>query len=104
MIKKPDCLPGTLAIINEKKTKWNEEMGTQHNGLTCFDWDPKGSVSVDDPLHEILPGTLIEILSKPKRVGQTGVQVKFKIMGEEKLYAAWWICFLHKVDQVDPEV
>jgi len=98
MIKKEECIPGTIVIINSKKSKWNEDLGSRHNGLLGFDWTSKGSVSVGDSLTEVLPGTEIEILSKPKRVGETGVQVKFKVVGEERLLAAWWICVLHKVD------
>jgi hypothetical protein len=100
MIKKADCLPGTFVTVNEKKTKWNEELGSQHNGLVCYDWTPQGTFAIGDTMHEIPPGTQIEILSKPKRVANSGVHVKFKISGQEKLFAAWWICFLHKTDHI----
>jgi len=48
----------------------------------------------------IYVGTELEVLGKPKRVGESGVQVKFKVKGDETIYASWWICFKHKVDLV----
>ena len=98
MIKKSDCNIGVISIINEKKTKWNEELGAQNNGLVSYDWTPTGTFCIGDDVREIVPGTEIEILSKPKKVLNSGVHVKFKITGEDKIFAAWWICFLHKVD------
>ena len=97
-INKADCLPLIIVTVNEKKTKWNEELGAKNNGLMAHNWSPTGGWMIGDEVHEILPGTSIEILSKPKRIANYGVCVKFKIVGNEKLFTSWWICFLYKVD------
>lgn len=101
MIKKPDCIAGTMVIVNNKKSKWNEDLGSRHNGLISYDWTPSGAFRIGDDIHEINPGTEIEILEKPKRVTNSGVHVKFKIPGEDRIFTAWWICFLHKVDVIE---
>ena len=99
-IKKAECLPGTTVVVNEKKSKWNEELGTKHNGLLAHDWNPAGNLMIGDQIHEILPGKEIEILAKPRKVQNSGVHVKFKIAGEDKIFTSWWICFLNKVDHL----
>lgn len=96
MITKEQCIPGTRCIVNHKRTKWNEDIGAHQNGLVCFLFDNRG-VTLGDEM-ELLPGSVIEILSSPKRVAESGVQVKFKIEGSEKIMAAWWICIKSKID------
>lgn len=96
MITKEQCIPGTKCIVNQKRTKWNEGIGSCHNGLICFLFDNRG-VTLGDEL-ELLPGSIIEILSTPQRTYESGVQVKFKIEGTETVMAAWWTCIKPKVD------
>ena len=98
MIKKDQCIPGNIVVVNQKKSKWNEDLGTENNGLISYDWTPSGAFCIGDTMHEVQPGTELEILAKPKRVANSGVHVKFKIVGTDKIFAAWWICFTHKTD------
>lgn len=99
MIKKEQCVPGTRCIINQKKTKWNEDMGTTQNGLVCHVFDKSGVLMSSE--RELLPGTCIEIIAPPKRIGESGVQVRFKFDGNDTLMAAWWVSFKHKVDIIE---
>ncbi len=98
MIQKQECLPHTKVVVNDKTNKWNTSMGTSLNGLVAFKFNIKG-VLMDDEF-EIKQGTVLEIISKPKRYNESGNQIKFKIEGIDEVFAAWWICFKHKVDKV----
>lgn len=96
MITKEQCTPGTKCIINQKRTKYNEQIGAQQNGLICFQFDKHGVIPGNE--IELLPGSIIEIISSPKRVGESGVQLKFKVEGNDTIMAAWWICIKSKAD------
>jgi hypothetical protein len=96
MIKKEQCISGTTAIVNNKITKWND--GAKMNGLLCHVFK-SGGIFFDD-LKELIPNTEIEILGPPKRYLNSGTQVKFKIKGDDRIMAAWWICFKHKIDLI----
>jgi hypothetical protein len=98
MITKSDCQLGVKAIINNKVTKWNQELGTSYNGLVCHIFNKDGVKMGQE--KELAPNTVIEILSGPKRFNSNGNQVKFKIEGSDVIMAAWWICFKHKVDKL----
>jgi hypothetical protein len=102
MISKQRCLPNTNLIINDKITKWNQEMGTAHNGLVCFPYSAKGCLMGDE--MELLPGTVITIIGGPRKYNENGNQVKFIINGDTskptKIMSAWWVSFKHKVDIV----
>jgi len=99
MIKKEDCLPETLVIVNNKVTKWNLFMGTSSNGLVAFPFNINGVLMGNEV--EIKPGTILSILSKPKKFNENGNQVKFRVKGDgsNTVYSSWWICFKHKVDK-----
>jgi hypothetical protein len=99
MIKKEDCLPETLVIVNNKVTKWNLFMETSANGLVAFPFNINGVLIGNEV--EIKPGTILYILSKPKKFNENGNQVKFRVKGDESntVYSSWWICFKHKVDK-----
>ena len=98
-LNKENCIPGTRAVVNDKKSKWNEDIGATKNGLVCF---PFAKDSINGTLMgqegELIPGTQITILSKPKRFNENGNQVKFTIDGDTTVYSAWWICIKAKVD------
>lgn len=98
MIKKEECNTGIKAIINNNSTKWNDLMGTTKNGLVCFPFNSKGVLMGEE--LELIPGTKIEIMDKPKRHNDNGNQIKFKIDGSEIIMSAWWINFKHKVDKI----
>lgn len=68
MITKEECTPGTIVIVNSKKSNTNSELGARNDGLVCFSWSLSGCISIGDPQFEILPGTEIEILSNAKKV------------------------------------
>lgn len=98
MITKEECIPGVIVTVNSKKSKTNSELGARNGGLTCFKWSPSGSFSIGDPMFEMFPGTKIEILSPAKKIGTCGVQVKFKVVGDNNVFSAWWCAFKPKVD------
>ncbi len=96
MITKENCNLNVRVVVNDKATKWNSNMGTSQNGLVCFVFKHDGVIMSDE--LEVIPGTKLTILSKPKRFNESGNQVKFKIDGSEIVYSAWWVAFKHKVD------
>jgi len=98
MIEKSECLPGNLAIVNSKISKWNVELGAKNNGLFAFEFNKGGGFNVGDRSYEIPVETKIEILSKPKRIDGSGVQVLFKIENDDTVWSSWWVVFKHKVD------
>jgi hypothetical protein len=99
MITKEQCIPGTKCIVNQKKTRWNEDIGTIQNGLVCHIFERDG-VTIGNE-KELIPGSFIEIIAPPRRIGESGVQVRFKIEGSDTIMAAWWICFKPKVDIIN---
>jgi hypothetical protein len=98
MVNREQCIPGLKVIVNDKIIKWNTSMGTEKNGLMCFQPHSSGGHMIGDPEFEILPGTELELLSKVKRFGVGGIQVRFKIIGSDQILSAWWICFKHKIN------
>ena len=101
MIQKEECISGVVVKVNKKKSAWNESFGTKHNGLFCFPFQGGGGV-VGFGEKEVLPGTKLNILSEPKQYGETGVEVKFFIDGDNTIYSTYWVSFKHKVDKVNP--
>lgn len=98
MIDKTQCIQNTIVVVNNKQTKWNLDMNTKFNGLVCFPFNEKGTLVGEE--KEILVGTKLIILSKPKRFNGNGNQVKFKLENDDTILSAWWICFKHKVDLI----
>jgi hypothetical protein len=96
MITKEQCVSGVKVTINNKVTRWNQNMNTKNNGLICFEFSEYGVLPGNE--IEISPNTEIEILSKPKRFNENGNQVKFKYGNSETIMSAWWCNFKHKVD------
>ena len=99
MIKKEQCVPGTIVKVNKKHTKWNSsvQLGvTNPEVLFAF---PHNSYELGDTSLGILPGNNLEILSKPKR-SEAGTIVTFKILSTGAIASTWWICIMHKVDIV----
>jgi len=101
MIEKHECLTGVTGVVNNRPSKWNQEMGAKNNGLVCFVFKQDG-FSVGDKEYEVPVGTNIEVVVKPKRIGESGVQVRFKVEGDETILAAWWVVFKHKIDRTYP--
>ena len=100
MIEKEKYAKDVEVIINDKKTKWNQEAGCVNNGLLGFLFNKSG-FSICDKVYEFTPFTILILQGKPKRIGQSGVQILYKIKGEDDtIYASWWINFKHKVDQL----
>ena len=97
MIKKDQCEIGVNVVVNNKVTKWNTEMNVPNNALMGFVFNAEGHSLCSGEVG-INVGTQLELLGKPRRVHDSGVQIKFKIQGDETIYASWWICFKHKVD------
>ena len=97
MIEKFQCTEGKMVIVNNKVSKWNVDLGAKNNGLAAFEFKKSGW-GMGDQTYEIPVGTELEILGKPKRIPESGVQIQFKIEGESIIFAAWWIVFKHKVD------
>lgn len=98
MIDKTQCIENTVVVVNNKNLKFNSDMGTNFNGLVCFPFNKQGTLMGQE--KEILVGTKLIILSKPKRFNGNGNQVKFKLENDETVLSAWWICFKHKVDLI----
>lgn len=97
MVKKEDVLAGTKVIVNSKIIKWNSELGTVNNGLYTFYYKNTGPT---DAKFEIPVGTILEIVKEPKQIGQSGVQIAFKIEGKVEIFASFWVNFKHKVDLI----
>jgi hypothetical protein len=95
-LTKENCLPGTKAIVNDRKSPLNESFGATRNGLVCFPFNPEG-VLIDEEI-ELLPGAPITLQSPPKRFNGNGNQVKFTIDGSSIIYSAWWSAIKAKVD------
>lgn len=91
MIDKNICVPGNVFVVNNKVSKdnngWSEN---PTNSLIAF--LPGSYNKVEIPI-----GTKIEIVSKPTQ------QVSFKVLGENKIYHAWWNGFRIKLDKIDGE-
>lgn len=97
MIKKEECIIGTIAVVNDKVTQWNKELGTKFNGLICFPFNEKGTLMGNE--LEVKVGTKITIQSKPKRFNGNGNQVKFTVDGDNNIYSSYWISFKHKINK-----
>ena len=96
MVKKEEVvLAGTKVIVNSKIIKWNSELGAVNNGLYSFYYKNTGPT---DAKFEIPVGTKLEIVKGPKQIGEAGVQVAFKVEGENGTFASFWVNFKHKVD------
>jgi hypothetical protein len=96
-VEKDVCLPGTKVIVNDKFIKWNSELGAKNNGLFAFIYK---MTRPSDKNFEIPVGTVLEILNKPKQYQEAGVQIPFKIEGDERIFASYWVNFKHKVDLI----
>lgn len=96
MITKEQCIVGTKCIINSKKSKNNQNLGSKQNGLMCHVPENNG-ISIDTE-KELAVGTLIEILSEPKPFGNSGIQIKFKVQDSNEIFASWWSPFKQKID------
>ena len=100
MVEKEQCSKDVEVIVNDKKTKWNLEMGCENNGLMSFSFKKSGFM-LSDKSYEIPPFTYLILQGKPKRVGESGVQILYKIKGDDDtIYASWWINFKHNVDLI----
>ena len=99
MIEKSECLPGNLAIVNSKISKYNVDLCAKNNGLSAFQQGVFIS-GIQDLFQqfEIPVGTKIKILSKPKRIDGSSVTVLFKVENDDTVWSSWWIVFKHKVD------
>lgn len=95
MVKKEECIPGTKAIVNRKPSKWNQEIGAKQ-GLVCWKYKKEGVYPGCE--KELPPDSKIEILGPPKRLNGNGVQVLFKVEGDDTLMSSYWVCFKHKID------
>lgn len=99
MITKEECLPGTRVIVNDKVSKTNKDLGATNNGIILHLFHVEG-LHYDTPVEEAEPGRVLTILSKPKKIGESGVQVKVDI-GDGNVYAAFWSAFKFKVNLRD---
>lgn len=99
-MEKATCLPGTKAIISDRPSKWNKDVGGINNGLVCFKFTQNG-VKIGDGFLELPPNSEIIILSKPKKFNNgNGVQVQFSIKNSSEILSAWWVCFKSKVELI----
>lgn len=96
MVTKETCIPGTKVVVNDVVCKWNIKMGTQHNGLDAFPFNDDGVYDGEE--FEVLPDTVLIILSPPKKFGGNGNRVKFRFENDDKVLSSWWTCFKNKVN------
>jgi hypothetical protein len=92
MISKEECLPSTIAVVNDKELK---TLGSG-TSLPTFPFRTTG-MRIEEEFY-IRPGTKIEIVSKPTKFGGNGNRVKFKVEGNDTILSSWWIIFKSKVN------
>ena len=98
-MEKEKCIPGTIVVVNSKKSKINNELGAKNNGLMCFKNNSNGGYSIGDMQYEIKPGTILELTSTVKKIKTSGVQLKFKIIGSNLEFSSWWCVIKSKINE-----
>jgi hypothetical protein len=99
-IKKDNCIIGTKIIVNDKVTKWNENVtfSLNQNGLHAWKYNTSGHFIGDTDL-QIPINTTLEIVDKVKR-RKNGTSVLFKIQNEDTIYESFWCCIKPKTDLI----